>query len=271
MKRLLLGSMIAASLLLTTGCNDDDTPADRTAPVVQTADFSMAAGATQTITANEASTFALIGDAQGFVLTSAGNLTAPAVANTYALAIKATDTAGNVSETKTINVTVTEASGGTDTGGGEDTAVVVGEVVTLGGNDWVKVQTADTPDDETTADVNETTFAKVTYADAVAYCTGQGAGWTLPAAADFLTIQTSSETDIENMNGQLVLDPSILAAGTSATTSALWVSDADYQIVYLGDANNSASTYVQAGETEDGVTTPASAFTYFHTCIKPGS
>ena len=275
MKRLLLGSMIAAALLLTTGCGGDDKKVD--APGVTADTTAPTIGATATGAIDTAITLAtddtavtsmtIAGDDAG-MFTKSGATAKATTAGTYNITVTAEDAAGN-SATKAVTVTVTGDSG--DSGdSGENNAS--GDVVKLGDNYWVKVQTADTLDDETTADVNETTFAKVTYVDAVAYCTERGTGWKLPAAEDFLTIQqTPSETDIENMSGQLVLDPSILAAGTSATTSALWVSDADYQIVYLGNETNNASTYVESNVIEGDVTTPVEEVTYFHTCIKSGS
>ncbi len=250
MKRLLLGSMIAAALLLTTGCDDDNTKVDdnqtvvdTTAPVFTTGTtLSMVTGGTTTIAATDASapiTYALT-VANGFTL-NGSTLTAPDKAGETNVTVTARDSATTPNTaTQTIAITVTvPSSGGVDT-------------VSVNNYTWTVV-TAD-------ADDNETTGTKVNFATAKAACTSMGR--TLPTLTQLLA--TIPETSAD--------DNSTLRTGEFMTNApsdfALWAADSDTSSKGFGFyASGDDEGTNNRNETEKGyVVDPAGA--NYYTCVK---
>lgn len=260
MKRLLLGSMIAASLILATGCGSDDNDndngdgADTTKPVVNTPDFSMDTNGTYRITANETSTFALIGEDHNFTLTAAGILTAPAVENTYTLAVQATDEANNTSATKSINVTVSDAS----SGGSQ-----VPTKVTADGKEW----SALIPYDE-----NATISGRQTYAVALAECQGQGMD--LASLTDLEDTVTENNNSSSSLKGQDLfkfteaIDSNLRGDGTVIGALTMWTKDADTTADGFGMYANNDTGGNAGSQVDDGKTDVNVSASYFYTCTK---
>ncbi len=257
MKKIILGSVVTAALVFTgCGSDDDTTPvADTQAPVVETAVNATLGQTIALATDNVAVTkITISGDDANMFPANNGSVTAPASPGTYHIKVVAEDAAGNKSAET--DVTVTVEAGSDNTGGG--TTPVANEVDLGNLGKWVKIQTADVMDDLNTADVNETSFARISHDDAVAFCSNLGTGWVLPSRDDILSIATSGNVaDPANIVGQIVLNTEVLEAGTAATTSVIWTSNSDTSGVYLGsaDGNGNADYNVTDGTT------------YFHTCV----
>ena len=254
MKKVIFGSVVTAALIFT-GCGSDDddtTAADTVKPAVQaTASGAGAAALTLATDAGGIKKVTLGGaDAAKFSVGADNKVTLPATPGTYNITVTAEDKAGN----KTTQAVVVTVTGG-NTGGG-----AVANEVDMGANGkWVKIQTEDTNDDVNTTDVNETSFARISHADAATFCTNLGAGWTLPTQDDILSISTShTVADKGSISGQIVLDTKVLEAGSAATTSVIWTSEDATSGVYLGNSSTDGNAQYAAG----------AADSYYHTCVK---
>ena len=261
MKKLILGSVVTAALVFS-GCGDDKkktTPAaDKIKPVVN----ATATAAIDTVivlaTDNKGVTsIELSGDDANHFTINGTTIKTPATAGTYTVKVVAKDAAGNTT-TKDVVVTVTGANNGGNNGGNNG-ATVANEVDLGAKGKWIKIQVADVDDDLNTTDVNETSFARLSHADAAAFCTNLGDGWVLPTRDDILSIATSDVTDPANITGQIILDTRVLEDSTeTAGTSVIWTSNTETSGVYLGNASTDGNPDFNVGD----------ATTYYHTCKK---
>jgi len=228
MKRILLGSMIAAALLLTTGCGGDDKKVD--APGVTADTTAPTIGATATGAIDTAITLAtddtavtsmtIAGDDAGMFTKSGATATAT-TAGTYNITVTAADAASN-SATQAVVVTVT---------GGTDPDPVTG--IVSGGLVW----TALAADDDDSAD-----DGKILRDEAIAKCP---AGTTLPTAQQ---LEDSNLTDLlsaDKLNVTILL--------------GVWVDDNATSAYALDGAASPVDGYVF---------TPDAGDTNYYTCVK---
>ena len=255
MKRILLGSMIAAALLLTTGCGGDDkkvdapgVTADTTAPTIGATATGAIDTAITLATDNTAVTTMTIAGADAGSFTKSGATATATTAGTYNIIVTAADAAAN-SATQAVVVTVT--------GGGTPDPVATENKVDLGNlGTWIVVQAKDVEDNATT-DVNETSFARVSYDKANTYCGNLGTDWVLPTKEDLATLETSNvlNADVTDATGQIILNANVVPSGVVV----LWTStNAEAEGFYLGSDSDAGNPESASADFENA----------WYTCVK---
>ncbi len=237
MKKLILGSVVAAALVFT-GCGDDNTTTpstgDTTNPVVKQTATAAADSTVVLATDNVAVTEITLSGAgaQGFKV-SGTTVTTPATAGNYIVHVVAKDAAGNSGEGD-VNVTVTAASAGNG--------------VTLNGLEWTALKPVD---------ANATLSGRQTFAAARAIC--QDMGMDLPLDTKVAETNTTELKNIAAFN----FDAAV-ASNTPTTALVIWTRDDagashGYALYAPGQANDDAP-YTDAAWTADT--------TNFYTCVK---
>ncbi len=229
MKKLILGSVVAAALVFT-GCgSDDDTPPaatpDTTAPVVN-ATATAQVDSTVTLATDNVGVASIVlsGAGAASFTTSGTTVTTPATAGNYIVHVLAKDAAGNEKEGD-VNVTVTAAAAGTG--------------ITYGGLEWTPL---------IAADANDTISGRQSQADATTKCTD--AGKRLPTLVELQTNATSLKPDLSFRGAA----PDQLVVWSSTNLTGYYFNGTDANVT-SDDDNYTEATWT--------VTT-----TNFYTCVQ---
>jgi len=240
MTKLLLGSVVAATLIFT-GCGSDSTTtptptADTTDPVFTTGTtLTMDTAGTVTLAATDASapiTYALTaGSADNFTLTGS-TLTAPSVAGDYNITVTATDSA-TTPNTATQNIAVTVNT------------PAAGSGIVYNGLEWTALKELD---------ANATLSGRVTQAEAESKCSALG--MTLPTQVQLDDTNTTLLKDDADFNFDNTL------TSNSSTALVVWTSTGTLTgyALYQDNTNNDDAAYTDAAWTADT--------TNFYTCVK---
>ncbi len=242
MKKLILGSVVAAALVFT-GCGDDDdttvvTPAaDTVKPTVAATASGAAAAALTLATDNEGVTEISItgADASQFIVNADKTVTIPSTPNTYNITVTAKDAAGN----ETVQDVVVTVTGGS--------ASTVGDF-TLGGKSWTALREDN--------DANATLDGRITYTLALAEC--QSKGMDLPTLEELEATKTMDD----NKSSALKAESAFKFNELGLSALALWTKGADV------DPTKGFALFSSNDTNDDGQFDTTGTDTEYFTCVK---
>lgn len=246
MKKLVLGSVVAAALVFT-GCgSDDDTPAagaDKVKPAVSSTASGAGAAKLTLATDNKGVTKVTItgADAAKFTVNADKTVTIPATPATYNITVTAEDAAGNKT-TQDVVVTVTGGNGGGNATRTAANPYIDSDIVTIGTNKWLKIKGSSGGTDDLLNDDNTTAYSyRRTWSDANTTCntlTLDGGSWHLPSRDEAQALFTGfalGNTDangVTTFTGTLMTD--IVGENGDAGNAVIWTNEATNEGIFIG-------------------------------------